>query len=103
MARTKFNQRSANRVDVPMGATGGRPPSKISIAVLAISILTAIWAAAMLTPFGRVGYYFFFLYGRQRVAVHFLHLGALVSRVVSTKTGGSDIIPVEIVNQFCHK
>src|SRR5919112_123239 len=62
MARTKFNQRSANRVDVPMGATGGRPPSKISIAVLALSILTAIWAAAMLTPFGRVGYYFFWAY-----------------------------------------
>jgi hypothetical protein len=69
MARTKFNQRSANRVDVPMGATGGRPPSKISIAVLAVSILTAIWAAAMLTPFGRVGYYFFFLYAEFYMGV----------------------------------
>ena len=69
MARTKFNQRSANRVDVPMGATGGRPPSKISIAVLAISILTAIWAAAMLTPFGRVGYYYFFVYAEFYMGV----------------------------------
>lgn len=69
MARTKFNQRSANRVDVPMGATGGRPPSKVSIAVLAVSILTAIWAAAMLTPFGRVGYYYFFAYAEFYMGV----------------------------------
>ena len=57
MARTKLNQRSANRVAVPMGATGGRtPPSKISVAILAISIIAAVWAAAMMTPFGRVAY-----------------------------------------------
>jgi hypothetical protein len=69
MARTKLNQRSANRVDVPMGATGGRPPSKISIAVLVVSILTAIWAAAMLTPFGRVGYYYLFAYSEFYMGV----------------------------------
>jgi hypothetical protein len=69
MARTKLNQRSANRVDVPMDATGGRPPSKISVAVLALSILTAIWAAAMLTPFGRVGYYYLFAYSEFYMGV----------------------------------
>ena len=32
MARTKMNQRSANRVAVPMGATGGRTPlSKVTV------------------------------------------------------------------------
>jgi hypothetical protein len=69
MARTKLNQRSANRVDVPMGATGGRPPPKFSIAVLVLSILTAIWAAAMLTPFGRVGYYYLFAYSEYYMGV----------------------------------
>jgi hypothetical protein len=70
MARTKLNQRSANRVNVPMGATGGRtPPSKLSIALLATSIITALWAAAMLTPFGRVAYYFFFLYSEYYMGV----------------------------------
>jgi hypothetical protein len=69
MARTKLNQRSANRVDVPMGATGGHPPSKISIAVLVLSILTAIWAAAMLTPFGRVGYAYVFAYAEYYMGV----------------------------------
>ena len=69
MARTKLNQRSANRVDVPMDATGGRPPSKFAIAVLVLSILTAIWATAMLTPFGRVGYYYLFAYAEFYMGV----------------------------------
>ncbi len=82
MARTKFNQRSANRVDVPMGATGGRPPSKASIAVLAASILLAVWAAAMLTPFGRVGYYYFFVY-----AEFYLGVITLVSLSITIMVG----------------
>ncbi len=82
MARTKFNQRSANRVDVPMGATGGHPPSKVSIAVLAVSILAAIWAAAMLTPFGRVGYYYFFVY-----AEFYLGVITLVSLSITIMVG----------------
>ena len=70
MARTKLNQRSANRVAVPMGATGGRtPPSKWTIALLGVSIITAIWAAAMLTPFGRVAYYYFFVYSEFYMGV----------------------------------
>ena len=69
MARTKLSQRSASRVDVPMGATGGRPPSKILIAMLVLSIITAIWAAAMLTPFGRVGYYYLYVYSEFYMGV----------------------------------
>jgi len=70
MARTKLNQRSANRVAVPMAATGGRtPPSKWTVALLVVSILAAAWAAAMLTPFGRVGYYYFFIYSEYYMGV----------------------------------
>ena len=70
MARTKLNQRSANRVDVPMGATGGRtPPSKITMALFGTSIVAAIWALAMMTPFGRVGYVYFFAYSEYYMGV----------------------------------
>jgi hypothetical protein len=70
MARTKLNQRSANRVEVPMGATGGRtPPSAMTVALLALSIILAVWAAAMLTPFGRVAYVYVFLYAEFYMGV----------------------------------
>ena len=63
MARTKLNQRSASRVTVPMGATGGRtPPSKATMALLATSVVSAVWAAAMLTPPGRIAYVYLFAY-----------------------------------------
>src|SRR5689334_23478867 len=70
MARTKMNQRSANRVAVPMGATGGRtPPSKVTVMLLVTSIISAVWAAAMLTPFGRVAYVYFFAYSEYYMGV----------------------------------
>jgi hypothetical protein len=70
MARTKLNQRSANRVDVPMGATGGRtPPSKITMALFGTSIVAAIWALAMMTSFGRVAYVYFFAYSEYYMGV----------------------------------
>ena len=70
MARTKMNQRSANRVAVPMGVTGGRtPPSKVTVMLLATSIISAVWAAAMLTPFGRVAYVYFFAYSEYYMGV----------------------------------
>ncbi|HEU4346867.1 MAG TPA: hypothetical protein VFR35_03670 [Actinoplanes sp.] len=69
MSRTSLNHRSADRADLPVGATGGHPPSRISIAVLVVSILTAVWAAAMLTPFGRIGYYYLFLYAEYYTGV----------------------------------
>jgi DMSO/TMAO reductase YedYZ heme-binding membrane subunit len=70
MARTKMNQRSASRVDVPMGATGGRtPPSKATVLLLLTCAISAIWAAAMLTSFGRVGYYYFWAYSEFYMGV----------------------------------
>ncbi|WP_242625215.1 translation initiation factor III [Krasilnikovia cinnamomea] len=46
-----------------MDATGGpTPPSKLAIVTLAVSIILAIWAAAMLTPAGRVLYVYVFAY-----------------------------------------
>jgi hypothetical protein len=53
-----------------MGATGGRtPPSKATVLLLMTCVLSAIWAAAMLTPFGRVGYYFFWAYSEFYMGV----------------------------------
>jgi hypothetical protein len=71
MARTKYNERPDSRPEpVAVGATGGRkPPPKWSVAVLAICILTAVWAASMLTPFGRVAYYYFFAYSEFYMGV----------------------------------
>ena len=71
MARTKQNQRSANRgTAVPVGATGGRtPPSKWTVALLATSILSAVWAVAMLTVPGRIAYIYIFEYVQFYVGV----------------------------------
>jgi hypothetical protein len=70
MARTKMNQRSASRVDVPMGATGGRtPPSKLTIALLGASAIAALWALAMLLPPGRIAYAYFFAYSEFYMGV----------------------------------
>jgi hypothetical protein len=67
---TKMNQRSASRVDVPVSATGGRtPPSMMSYLVLGVSIVAAIWAAAMLTPFGKYAYVYFFAYSEWFMGV----------------------------------
>jgi len=70
MARTKLNQRSANREAVPMGATGGRtPPSKLTVTLFGISIIAAIWALAMMTSSGRVAYVYFFAYSEYYMGV----------------------------------
>ncbi len=71
MARTKQNQRSATRVSsVPVGATGGRtPPSKLTVALLVTSVLSATWAAAMLTPAGRTAYLYVFYYAEFYIGV----------------------------------
>src|SRR4051812_32666685 len=62
MARTGNNQRSANRVAVDVGATGTKTVGKGSVAVLAASVLAAVWAIAMMTPIGRVVYVYLFMY-----------------------------------------
>ena len=82
MARTKNNQRSANRVAVDVGATGTRPPSKGAVLVLAVSVVAAIWAVAMMTTPGRVGYYYFFIY-----AEFYMGVIALVSLSITIMIG----------------
>ncbi|MEU4220999.1 ferric reductase-like transmembrane domain-containing protein, partial [Actinoplanes sp. NPDC026623] len=53
-----------------MSATGGRtPPPLTTYAVLGVSIISAIWAAAMLTPAGKTGYVYFFLYCQYYMGV----------------------------------
>ncbi|MGW4944121.1 translation initiation factor III [Actinoplanes sp. NPDC004185] len=53
-----------------MSATGGRtPPSMITYAVLGVSILAALWAAAMLTPAGQKAYVYVFAYTEFYVGV----------------------------------
>src|SRR3954451_5327655 len=69
MAQTKNNQRSASRVAVDVGATGTKPASKGAVVILAASVLAAIWAVAMMTPPGRVGYVYFFMYSEYYMGV----------------------------------
>ena len=53
-----------------MGATGGpTPPSKVTIALFATSLISAVWAAAMLTPMGRVAYVYLFAYSEFYMGV----------------------------------
>ncbi|MEU8614531.1 translation initiation factor III, partial [Actinoplanes sp. NPDC048791] len=53
-----------------MSATGGRtPPSMITYAVLGVSVLAALWAAAMLTPAGQKAYVYVFAYTEFYVGV----------------------------------
>src|SRR3954469_24057244 len=69
MARTKNNQRSASRVAVDVGATGTKPASKGAVVILAVSVLSAIWAVAMMTAPGRIGYLYFFMYSEFYMGV----------------------------------
>src|SRR3954471_21136836 len=69
MARTGNNQRSASRVAVDVGATGTKPASKGAVLILAVSVLAAIWAVAMMTVPGRIGYVWFFTYAEYYMGV----------------------------------
>ncbi|NMO57654.1 translation initiation factor III [Actinoplanes sp. TBRC 11911] len=82
MARTKNNQRSANRVAVDVGATGTDPVPKSAVIALVICAIAAIWAVAMMTPPGRVGYVYFFLY-----AEFYLGVICLVSLSITIMVG----------------
>jgi hypothetical protein len=82
MARTKNNQRSASRVAVDVGATGTNPVSKMTVAILAVSVLGAIWSVSMLTAPGRVGYYYFFIY-----AEYYMGVIALVALSITIMVG----------------
>ncbi|WP_246614163.1 translation initiation factor III [Paractinoplanes bogorensis] len=54
---------------VDVGATGSREPSKGAIAILAVSVIAAIWAVAMMTKPGRVGYVYLFTYTEYYIGV----------------------------------
>ena len=82
MARTKNNQRSANRVAVDVGATGTRPIARGTVVILAGSVLAAVWALAMMTAPGRVGYYYFFIY-----AEYYMGVVVLVSLSITIMVG----------------
>src|SRR5262245_14771150 len=82
MARTKNNQRSANRVAVDVGATGTDPVPKSAVIALVICAIAAIWAVAMMTSPGRVGYVYFFLY-----AEFYLGVICLVSLSITIMVG----------------
>ncbi|AGL18752.1 MFS transporter [Actinoplanes sp. N902-109] len=70
MARTKMKERPTARVDVEMGATGGRkPPSKLAVTLLGVCILAVIWAAMMMIPAGRVAYVYIFSYSEFYMGV----------------------------------
>ncbi|MEU8655942.1 translation initiation factor III [Actinoplanes philippinensis] len=62
MARSKNTKAPAARVAVDVGSTGTRPASKAAVALLILSIVVAVWAVAMMTAPGRVGYIYFFSY-----------------------------------------
>jgi hypothetical protein len=82
MARTKNNQRSASRVAVDVGATGTNPISKLTVILLVVSVVAAIWAVSMMTAPGRVGYYYFFIY-----AEYYMGVIALVSLSITIMVG----------------
>lgn len=69
MARTGNNQRSANRVAVDVGATGTKPASKGAVLILVVSVVAAVWAVAMMTAPGRVGYIYFYMYAEFYMGV----------------------------------
>ena len=54
---------------VDVGATGSREPSKGAIAILAVSVIAALWAVAMMTKPGRVGYVYLFTYTEYYIGV----------------------------------
>ncbi|MBO3744302.1 translation initiation factor III [Actinoplanes flavus] len=63
MARSKNNKATAaSRVAVEVGSTGTRSASKLEVVLLVLSIGAAIWAVAMMTTPGKVGYVYFFFY-----------------------------------------
>src|SRR5690242_4793784 len=69
MARSGNNQRSANRVAVDVGATGTKPASRGAVIMLVVSVLAAVWALAMMTKPGRVGYIYFYMYAEYYMGV----------------------------------
>ncbi|MFI5898178.1 translation initiation factor III [Actinoplanes sp. NPDC051513] len=52
-----------------VGATGTKPASKGAVLILIVSVFAAIWAVAMMTAPGRVGYIYFYMYAEFYMGV----------------------------------
>ncbi len=69
MARSKKNERTASRVAVDIGSTGSRNVPAGAVILLVVCVLAALWAVAMMTAPGRVGYVYFFYYSEFYMGV----------------------------------
>jgi hypothetical protein len=69
MARSKKNERPASRVAVDIGSTGSRAVPTGAVILLVVCVVAAIWAVAMMTKPGRVGYVYFFMYAEYYMGV----------------------------------
>jgi hypothetical protein len=69
MARSKNKEGAASRVAVDIGSTGKGSVPTGAVILLVVSVLAAIWAVAMMTAPGRVGYVYFFMYAEYYMGV----------------------------------
>ncbi|MFI1988612.1 translation initiation factor III [Actinoplanes sp. NPDC020271] len=69
MARSKNKEGAASRVAVDIGSTGSRNVPTGAVILLVVSVLAAVWAVAMMTAPGRVGYVYFFMYAEYYMGV----------------------------------
>ncbi|SDS14623.1 translation initiation factor III [Actinoplanes derwentensis] len=82
MARSKNNKAAPTRVAVDVGSTGARSVPKGAVALLIVCIVAAVWAVAMMTGPGRVGYYILFIY-----LSYYMGVIALVSLSITIMIG----------------
>ncbi|BCY12559.1 translation initiation factor III [Actinoplanes sp. L3-i22] len=69
MARSKNKEGAASRVAVDIGSTGKGSVPTGAVILLVVSVLAAVWAVAMMTGPGRVGYVYFFMYSEYYMGV----------------------------------
>ncbi|GAA2883422.1 hypothetical protein Acy02nite_07080 [Actinoplanes cyaneus] len=69
MARSKNKEGAASRVAVDIGSTGSRSVPPGAVVLLVVCVLAAVWAVAMMTAPGRVGYVYFFMYAEYYMGV----------------------------------
>lgn len=94
MARTKQNQRPASTITA--STRGGNPPSKVTVALLSISALAAVWSVGMLTPVGRVAYVYLFFYAE-------FYAGVLTLVTLSLTVIGGVLATDRMVLQIPHR
>ena len=94
MARTKQNQRPASTITA--STRGGAPPSKVTVALLSVSALAAVWSVGMLTPVGRVAYVYLFFYAE-------FYAGVLTLVTLSLTVMGGVLATDRMVMQIPHR